>query len=473
MPAIKPLILNQDRYFSSNPQERKIARHLYDLVKNLPLICPHGHVDPRLFAENLPFPDPAELLIIPDHYVFRMLYSQGISLESLGIPRKDGSQVETDRRKIWQIFAENYYLFRGTPTGMWLNHELQDVLGIKKRLNGESAMEIYDEIVEILARPENLPRKMFERFNIEVLSTTDAPTDTLEHHLKIKDSGWQGKIVPAFRPDNVTNFLFPQWLSQIDLLTKVSGIDCSSYSGFLQALEERRTFFKKMGATSTDQGVYMPFTIDLSTKEAENLYAKALLGRANEEDAEIFTGHMIVEMARMSLDDGMTMQIHPGSYRDYNPYIYTRFGKDKGCDIPATTDYVYNLKPLLDKYGNENRLNIILFTLDESTYSRELAPLAGHYPALKLGPPWWFHDSREGMLRFRRNVTETAGFYNTVGFIDDTRAFPSIPARHDLARRIDSRYLAELVAEHILELDEAEEIIIDLAYNLVKNNYNF
>ncbi len=471
MPKANSLSLHPDRYFSSIPQERKIARRLYELVKDLPLVCPHGHVNPKLFATNEPFPDPAELLVIPDHYLFRMLYSQGIPLESLGVPRVDGGETEQDHRKIWQIVGENFYLFRGTPTGAWLKQEMVDVLGVKKQLNGDTAMDIYDEIMETLAKPENLPRAMFGRFNIEVLSTTDSPIDTLEHHQQIRASGWKGRVIPAFRPDNVTDFMYRGWQQNIEKLAQVSGVDTSSYKGYIQALEERRAFFKDMGATSTDQGVTTPFTTDLSQEQASVLYDKALLGQANEEDARLFTAHMIMEMARMSIEDGMTMQIHAGVIRNHNPVVFEKFGLDKGCDIPSATDYVNNLKPLLNKYGNDARLNLIVFTIDETTYSRELAPLAGHYPAMKVGPAWWFHDSREGMLRYRRMMTETAGFYNGVGFIDDTRAFPSIPARHDVARRIDARYLAELVAEHVLEMDEAEEVIVDLAYNLAKQNY--
>ncbi len=471
MSGEKQLKLNGDRYLGANTEERKIARELYEIVKDLPLICPHGHVDPKIFAENTPFPDPAELLIIPDHYVFRMLYSQGIDLEALGVPRADGGKTEADHKKIWQIFADNFYLFRGTPTGMWLKHELHDVFDIKQQLNSDTAMDIYDQIEVALQKPENYPRAMFDRFNIEVLSTTDSPTDTLVHHKTIKESDWDGKIVPAFRPDNVTNMLFPDWKTQIDRLSLLSDMDCKDYTQFITALENQRAFFKSMGCTSTDHGVNSPFTIKISADEAEKLFQKGLAGKATDEDATIFTGHMLMEMARMATEDGMTMQIHPGSYRNYNPDIFKKFGADKGCDIPVTTDYVHNLKPLLDKFGNDKNLTLILFTLDESTYSRELAPLAGHYPALRLGPSWWFHDSREGMLRFRRHVTETAGFYNTVGFIDDTRAFPSIPARHDLARRIDSRYLAELVLDGVLDMDEAKEIIVDLSYNLAKKNY--
>ncbi len=466
------LVLKADRYFSSNKEEKKIATHLYDSVRDLPLVCPHGHVDPRLLAENRRFPDPTELLVIPDHYLFRMLYSQGIPLEKLGVPRVDGGETESDHRKIWQIVADHFYLFYGTPTSMWLKHELYEVLGVRKRLNRDTAMDIYDEIIDTLAKPENLPRAMFDRFGIEVLSTTDSPIDTLEHHKAIAESNWNGRVVPAFRPDNVTDLLYPDWKENIQKLSHRSGIECSSFAKYIQALENRREFFKSMGCTSTDHGVLLPYTAELTPEAAEALFQKGLNGSATEEDATAFTGHMLMEMARMSLEDGFTMQIHAGSFRDHNQLLYKRFGKDKGADIPITTDYVHNLLPLLNKYGNTADLNLIVFTLDETTYSRELAPLAGHYPAMKLGPAWWFNDSREGMLRFRRNVTETAGFYNTVGFIDDTRAFPSIPVRHDLARRIDCRYLAELVAEGVLDLDEAEQIAPDLAYNLAKKNYN-
>jgi len=467
----KPLTLHEDRYFSADPEQRRIAKHLYESVKDLPLVCPHGHVDPKLFAENIPFPDPTELLVIPDHYLFRMLYSQGIPLESLGVPRVDGGISESDHRKIWQIVGDHFYLFRATPTGGWLKHELYEVLGVRKRLSSETAMEIYDEIIHTLSKPENLPRAMFERFNIEVLSTTDSPIDTLEHHKKIRESGWTGRIIPAFRPDNVTDFMHPTWRKNIDRLSEVSSIDCSNYHNFIQAIENRRAFFKEMGATSTDQGVTTPFTIELSEQEAAKLYDKALKGQATPEDAKIFTGSMIMEMARMSIEDGLTMQVHAGVYRNHNEQVFKTFGFDKGCDIPIAAEFVYNFKALLNKYGNDPRLTLIVFTIDETTYARELAPLAGHYPAMKLGPAWWFNDTREGMLRYRRMTTETAGIYNTVGFNDDTRAFPSIPARHDVARRIDCRYLAELVAEHVIDLDEAEEMIVDLSYNLAKKNY--
>ena len=424
------LNLHEDRYFSSDPTQRQIARDLFSKVKTLPLVCPHGHVDPRLFANNQPFSDPTELLIIPDHYLFRMLYSQGVPMESLGVPRVDGGETETDRRKIWQIVGDHFYLFRGTPTGMWLKQELKEVLGIDQRLTSESAMDIYDQISENLAKAENLPRAMFEKFNIEALTTTDAPTDTLAMHQQIRQSGWKGRIVPSFRPDNVTDLLYRGWRDNIENLAELSGIDCGSYQGFIQALENRRAFFKEMGATATDHGVTVPYTGELDERIAEKIYSRALNGQASPEDAEIFTGHMLMEMARMSSEDGLTMQIHAGVFRNHNEVVYEKFGLDKGCDIPMATDYVKNLKPLLNKYGNESNLTMIVFTIDDTVYSNELAPLAGHYPAMRVGPAWWFHDSREGMLWYRRKMTETAGIYNTVGFNDDTRAFPSIPARH-------------------------------------------
>ena len=465
--------LHPDRFFDPEPQVRKIARELYENVKKLPIVSPHGHVDPRILAENTPFPDPAELILIPDHYIFRMLYSQGIPLEKLGIPTIDGTEVEKDHRKIWQIFCENFYLFAGTPTGVWLNHEFVEVFGIDEKPNSKNAMAIYDRVREKLASPEFLPRTLFERFNIEVLSTTDGATDSLEHHKKIKNSGWQGKIVPAFRPDAVVNINARGWTKEIERLSTAAGTDIRSFKDFIKAIENRREFFKEMGATSTDQGILSPFTQKLSENEAETIFQKALKEKATEEEAALFTANMLMEMARMSTEDGLVMQIHPGSLRNHNDMIFKRFGLDKGCDIPMQTEYTKNLRPLLNAYGNIPRFTFIVFTLDETTYTRELAPLAGHYPAMKLGPAWWFHDSIEGMTRYRHQVTETAGIYNTVGFNDDTRAFLSIPARHDLSRRVDSNFLAGQVARHIISTEEARVLSKALAYDLVKKAYKF
>lgn len=465
------LTLHEDRFFNSDPTIRKIARELYEDIKDLPLVSPHGHVDPKLFAANLPFPDPTELILIPDHYIFRMLYSQGLSLESLGIPTIDGSPIETDHRKIWQIFGENYYLFAGTPTGVWLNHEFSKVFGIKEKFNSESALTIYDQIQQKLQSPEFLPRAMFERFNIEVLTTTDGAADTLEYHQTIKSSDWEGNIIPCFRPDAVVNITTKNWKHKLETLSDVSSIDINSYQNYINALEKRREFFKSMGAVSTDQGVTSPHTHELTLNKAEEIFQRALKTKATAQDGYQFTAHMLMEMARMSIEDGLVMQIHPGSFRNHNQRIFEKFGSDKGCDIPVQTEYTRNLYELLNKYGNDSRLTLIVFTLDESAYSRELAPLAGHYPAMKLGPPWWFHDSIEGMTRFRQMVTETAGIYNSVGFNDDTRAFPSIPARHDLSRRIDSNFLAGLVARHIIDMNDARKMSRALAYDLAKKAY--
>ncbi|UCE17220.1 MAG: glucuronate isomerase [Gemmatimonadota bacterium] len=465
------IILNENRFFDPDPSIRKIARELYEGVKDLPIISPHGHVDPRLFSENSPFPDPTELIFIPDHYIFRMLYSQGKLMESLGVPTVDGSWTETDHRKIWQIFGEHFSLFAGTPTGVWLAHELKEVFGIEEKLNKETAQNIYDQIQEKLKTPAYLPRALYDRFNIEVLSTTDKATDTLEHHQTIRESEWDGRVIPCFRPDAVVDIASPDWISNIELLSETARIEIDSYRRYIEALEKRRTFFKSMGATSTDHAVLVPYTHRFSENEVESIFQRALRAESTTEDCADFTAHMLMEFARMSIEDGLVMQIHPGSYRDHNLAVYEKFGTDKGCDIPIQTEYTHNLKELLNVYGNDMRLTLIVFTLDESTYSRELAPLAGHYPAMRLGPPWWFHDSIEGMTRFRQRVIETAGVYNTVGFNDDTRAFPSIPARHDVSRRIDSNFLASLVARHIIDKREAESLSHALAYDLVKKAY--
>jgi glucuronate isomerase len=466
--------LPADRYFDPDPRQKGIAQLLYYQVADKPLVCPHGHVDPRLFADpDYSFGTPADLLLIPDHYIFRMLYSVGIPLERLGIPRLDGGEVETDHRRIWQIFADNFYLFRGTPTGMWLSHELHDVFGVEDKLTPESAQEIYDQIEECLRQPEFRPRRLFERFNIEVLATTDPATDRLESHRAILESDWKGRVVPTFRPDGVINIDRPDWLANIEALTEVSGIDVTSYRRLIEAIENRRAFFKSMGATATDHAALTPYTEELSDAEAESIFQRALKGEASSDDASRFTGHMMIESARASIEDGLVMQFHPGSYRNHNRTIFERFGMDKGADIPVPVEYTRNLLPLLSKYGNDPRLTLILFTLDETVYARELAPIAGHYPAVKLGPPWWFHDSLNGMRRYRDQVCETAGLYNTAGFNDDTRAFPSIPARHDLARRVDANWLAGLVVRGIIDIEDAEEMIHDAAYRLAKRAYKF
>ncbi|TBW35335.1 glucuronate isomerase, partial [Siculibacillus lacustris] len=426
----EPYALHPDRLLPADPGTRAIARELYASVAGLPIVSPHGHTDPAWYAENAAFPDPASLFVIPDHYVHRMLYSQGIRPERVGVPRLDGGPVETDKRKIWRILAENFHLYRGTPSWIWLNHAFQTVFGIDERLSADSADRIYDKIAAALERPEFRPRALFERFNIEVISTTESPLDDLRHHAAIRASDWSGRVVTAFRPDPVVDPAFPGFTANLDTLGRITGEDTGSYAGYLSALVKRRKYFVEVGGcTSTDHGHPTAKTADLSAEDAAALYARVRSGAATPAEAELFRAQMLTEMAAMSVVDGLVMQIHPGSRRDHNPEIFATFGKDKGCDIPGPTDYVEDLKPLLARFGNRPDLTIILFTLDETVYSRELAPLAGHYPALKLGPAWWFHDSPEGMRRYREQVTETAGFYNTVGFNDDTRAFLSIPAR--------------------------------------------
>jgi glucuronate isomerase len=468
---MQPLTLHPDRLFPREPATREITRQLYALVDRLPIVSPHGHTDPRWFAYNEPFTDATDLLLRPDHYVLRMLYSLGLSMEALGVAPQSGSTAVSDSRTAWRTFANHYHAFRGTPSRTWLDWVFSAVFGLKVRLDAKSADWYFDSINEQLARPEFRPRALFERFGIEVLATTESPLDPLDHHAAIRASNWQGRVITAFRPDPVLDPQFEGFVENLRRLSDMTGEDCFSYAGYLAALRQRRAAFKAAGATSTDHGHPRATTADLSASEAEKLFAIVASGRATAPEAELFRAHMLTVMAGMSLEDGLVMQIHPGSFRNHNPQLFARFGRDKGADIPMATDYVHALHPLLARYGNEPALTIILFTLDETTYARELAPLAGHYPALKLGPAWWFHDSPEGMRRFRAQVTETAGFYNTVGFNDDTRAFLSIPARHDVARRIDCGFLAELVLDHRLEMDEAAEVAVDLAYGLAKKAY--
>lgn len=463
-------MLDESRLFPSDSAARAVAAKLYEAVRDLPIISPHGHCDPRWFAENEPFSNPAALFITPDHYVFRMLYSQGISLESLGVPDAQGN-CASDPREVWRIFARNYFLFRGTPTRLWLDYAFEKQFGLKERLSPQNADAYYDLIAKALDTPEFRPRALYEKFNIEALSTTDSPLDSLEFHKAVKESGWKGRILPTFRPDVVIDAEYAGFVQNIEKLGEITGEDIGTYKGYLNALRNRRAFFKSMGATATDHGHLTAQTADLDAATAESLYGRILSGRSAPQEQEIFQAQMLTEMAGMSVEDGLTMQLHPGSVRNHNRSLYDRFGRDKGADMPSPTEYVRAMRPLLNKYGNDSRLTFIVFTLDETAYSRELAPLAGHYPALYLGPPWWFNDSPEGMMRFREQATETAGFYNTVGFNDDTRAFLSIPARHDVARRIDCAFLSRLVAEGRLDQDEAFEVAKDLTVNLVRKAY--
>src|SRR5580698_8098255 len=466
--------LHDNRLFPADSATRAIAQRLFKEVRELPIVSPHGHTQAEWFATNAAFPDPARLFIVPDHYIFRMLYSQGVALEDLGVGTY-GATAEArkafDARRVWRIFAEHYYLFRGTPTRLWLDYIFQNLFELKERLSAKTADHYYDTIAEKLQQPEFLPRALFERFQIEVLATTDSPLDSLEDHRAIRESNWKARIVPTFRPDSVVDPAFNGFHKNLVRLGELTGEDTSIWSGYLNALRKTRERFKSLGCTATDHGHPTAKTANLPTSAAAELFHTVLSGKSTSEQQELFRAQMLTEMARMSVEDGLVMQIHPGSFRNHNKQVFEHFGRDSGADMPIAIDYVHALKPLLDLFGNEPGFTLILFTLDESTYSRELAPLAGHYPCLRLGPPWWFLDSPEGMLRFRELATETAGFYNTVGFNDDTRAFLSIPARHDVARRTDCSFLARLVAEHRMDEEEAFELAQDLTVNLARKAY--
>lgn len=463
-------LLSDDRLFPAAPAQRELARGLYEHIKDAPIVSPHGHTDPRWFAEDAAFEDAAKLFITPDHYVFRMLHSQGIALEDLGVPRADGRAVEADPRKIWRRFAQNYHLFAGTPSRMWIDHALQDVFGVEQRLSANTADTAFDAINEKLDSPAFRPRALFERFNIDLLATTESALDDLAHHRAIRDSGWRGRVITTYRPDAVIDPDFEGFLGNVEAFCAHGG-GCVTWDSYLAAHHARRAVFAAHGATATDHGHPTANTANLSQAEAAGLFAEVMTGRATPDRRELFRAQMLTEMARMSVADGLVMQIHAGSQRNHSDWVLARFGRDKGYDIPQRTDYVTALRPLLQEFGRAEGFHLILFTLDETAYTRELAPLAGVYPCLFLGPPWWFHDSYEGMMRFRRSVTETAGFYNLAGFNDDTRAFCSIPARHDVARRVDAAYLAELIVTGRLDESEAGDLMQDLTTGLARRAY--
>ncbi|MGI9389108.1 MAG: glucuronate isomerase [Boseongicola sp.] len=463
-------LLDADRLFPVDPQGRELAKNLYSRVRDLPIVSPHGHTDPQWFANNEPFKNPAELFVTPDHYVFRMLYSQGVKLDELGVARSDGSTA-VDPRQIWRVFASNYHLFRGTPSRLWLDYSFHQVFGIDKALSAETADYTYDRIADCLAQPNYRPRALFDRFGIETIATTEGALDSLEHHATIAASEWNGRVITTYRPDTVIDPDDPSFFANLRNFADITGEDTLSWQGYLEAHRKRRRDFIAHGATATDHGHPSARTENLPDAKARRLFEEVVGGSHTPEQAEMFRAQMLTEMAKMSLDDGLVMQIHPGSIRNHSSAIFEKFGADKGFDIPRSTDYVTALRPLLGVAGHEPNFTLIVFTLDETTYGRELAPLAGVYPALRLGPAWWFFDSPDGMRRFRELTTETAGFYNTVGFNDDTRAFCSIPARHDVARRVDCAYLASLVTTGRLVEQDAFEVAEDLTYRLAKKAY--
>lgn len=465
-----PTTSRPDLLLPADPGLRALSRQLYALAAEQPIISPHGHVDPALLAEDRPFPDPSRLIIVPDHYLTRMLLSQGVPPAELGVPTVDGSTVETDGRTIWRRFVDGWHLFRGTPSRLWLERTLTEVFGVDTPLSPATADAVYDEVAARLAEPEFRPRALFDRFRIEVLATTESPLDDLAQHAKLAADGWGGpggKVVTTFRPDNVVDMEFDNWADNVERLGEVSGEDTGTYAGFLAALRRRREAFIAAGATSSDHGHPTARTLHLSGSEAAALYERGRRGAADAADAEAFRAHMLLEFARMSIDDGLVMQLHPGSVRNHNRWLYARHGRDVGGDIPQATEYLHALTPLLDAYGNDPGCGW-WSTPSTSTPSPGSWPprgrLRGPVPRRALVVP----GLPEVLRRFREAVTETAGFYNTAGFVDDTRAFCSIPVRHDVARRVDAGFLARLVAEHRLTEDEAAETIVDLAYRLPK-----
>jgi glucuronate isomerase len=462
--------LHPDRLFPAAEPAQSIARELYPEVANLPLICPHGHTDPAWFAKNERFSDPTALFLTPDHYVLRMLRSRGLSYDDLGVPRKDGKPV-ADGRSAWRLFAANYHLFAGTPSKTWIDHSLDWAFGIKDELSSETADAIYDTIDAALATPELRPHALLDRARVEVIATTEFALDPLVHHQTMEANGTIGRVRTTYRPDDVTDPSRPAISQNLQKFGEITGEDISNWAGLINAHRNRREYFRRFGAVATDHGVPSAMTADLSAPEKQALLDKVLAGRHDAEDAELFRAQMMTEMALLSVEDGMVMQIHAGSRRNTDPLLFSERGPDLGADIPGTTDYVNGLRALLSRCGNEPNLRLIMFVLDETTYARELAPMAGYWPSLMIGPPWWFHDSPQGIRRYLDQVVETAGFYNLAGFNDDTRALLSIPARHDVWRREVCGFLARWVGENRLTKSSAREIAGHLSYQAAKDAY--
>jgi glucuronate isomerase len=465
-------MIDQNRYLVSDPAQRQVARNLYEITRGLPLVCPHGHVDPHLFADqNYHFDDPVGLLIKPDHYVLRILHARGIEYEKLGIPGQNGKIVEEDPRKIWQLFAEYFYCYDATPTGLWIRDELAEVFGIEEKLTAKNAQVIYDSIQKQLNALDFTPRKLYQLFNISVLCTTDSASDELHDHQVIASTEWSGHILPTFRADTIVHIDQANWVEEITALSKTSSLEIKDFPTFLQAIESRRSFFKQMGATATDLAVVSANSEKVAPVVMESLFQKGINQKINQKESAQFVAGMLLELARMSAEDGLVMQLHVGSYRNHDEGLFESAGPNLGADFPVPVTFTQPLRPLLDCFGNHPNFHMILFTLDETTYARELAPLASYYPSIKLGPPWWFHDNLNGMQRFFEQAIDSGGLYSTAGFNDDTRAFLSIPARHDVWRRASANWLSNLVVRHVVDEESAHEMMKALACGLAIKAY--
>ncbi len=463
--------LHPERLLPADPVTRRVARDLYDGVRDLPIVSPHGHTDPAWFATDIPFTDAANLLVIPDHYLIRMLRSQGVDYDALGIPRRDGAPV-AGPREAWRTFAKHYHLFDGTPSGIWVDHAMGAVLGCPERLNAANADEFYDHIGVTLAEPRFRPRALLDRFGVEVISTTDGALDTLEHHEELGRLGWGARVRPTYRPDALTDPDAPGFAAGLARLGEMTGCDTGRWPDLIEAHRRRRAAFRALGATATDHGAPTAMTADLMPADCQRLLDGARAGTLSSAEAELFRAQMLTEMAGLSTEDGMVMQLHTGSRRSTDRAMLAARGPNMGADIPHRMDWVGGLDALLNRYGTAPGFRLIVFNLDEATNSRELAPMAGYWPCLMLGPPWWFHDSAEGMRRYFEQTVETAGFANLAGFNDDTRALLSIPARHDVWRRAVAAFLARLVVEHRLDRPEAERYAADLSYHAAKRAYH-
>lgn len=464
-------LLDPNRLLPQDPANQNVAREIFDGISDLPIFSPHGHTDPNWFSQNEPFTDATSLFLTPDHYVLRLMRSQGINFDNLGIPRRDNSAV-ANGRTAWRSFAQNYHILAGTPSRLWIDHAMEWGFGVDERLCAENADLLYDQITTRLSDDDMLPLAILDRANVEVIATTEFALDPLDSHKSLAGQGMIGRIRTTYRPDDVTDPDDPDFKENLRKLGDLTGCDVYQWNGMIEAHRRRRELFRKYGATATDHGVPDFSTVDLTGNEKQNLLNRIVSCEPNQDDARLFRAQMLTEMAALSVEDGMVMQVHAGIVRNTDTDLLKKRGKNLGADIPHAVSPVSGLAALLNKFGNIRGFRLVVFCLDESTYSRELAPMAGYWPALVIGPPWWFHDSPRGIARYLDSIIETAGFYNVAGFNDDTRALFSIPARHDVWRRSVSTFLSGLITAGLLGKGEAQTIAAWLAGDAAKQVYN-
>ncbi len=450
-------ICHADRLFPADLSTRMLARRLYESVRGLPLVCSGVVADPSWFAENPALPDPAQVFVQSDRQVWAILRGHGVAPGQLGVA-DDGASIAGDPASVWKVFAANYHAFRGTPTRLWHDHAFSTLFGLNERLSADNSDRFYTRVAECLAKPEFRPRALFQRFNIELLSALATPFDSLDPYLAARGS-LKGRLVPTYCPDRLVDANNPGFITALDRFAELTSTDAWTWKGYLDAHRQRRAQFKSAGALAISQFALAARTADLPAEDAEKLFAKIVSRDFSPAEGDLFRAQMATEMARMSLDDGLVLQLHLDT-----PPVH-----DPEQKVPPPMPSVDGLLPLLQRFRGEPGLRVVACQDGLSAQADELARLASEYACLFVSAGG--SGGSEPMRRFRAMSFQNAAFYKTLNALQGQR-FIALAALTDAIRRLDCAFLAEFVVAHRLDEDEAHAMAKDVAYGISKKVYH-